>query len=100
MGLTWAQVNIKYGTNPLPALQGLSTTGPVALFDGNFTTLVVSPLDNFKSAVNFHRDKDPRSLIQMYNAGRNDHALCALGSQCFRANVGMTAAVVGLCQHP
>jgi hypothetical protein len=64
--ITWQSrmVNIEWGTNitngphgtdePLvngTGLQGLSTNGPVVLFDEEFNSLVVSPMDNFKSAV-------------------------------------------------
>ena len=65
-------VNAEWGTNvtggphctnePLseakPAgrgLQGLSTSGPVVLYNAAFESLVVAPMDNFKSAVHFAR---------------------------------------------
>ena len=65
-------VNAEWGTNvtagthctnePLseahPAgsgLQGLSTSGPVVLYNEAFESLVVAPMDNFKSAVHFAR---------------------------------------------
>eukprot|EP00937_MAST-01D_sp_MAST-1D-sp2_P001458 g1458.t1 len=73
--LTWQSrmVSAEYGRNvtsgsaagnePLitgRGLQGLSTSGPVVLFDAHdadagFASLVVSPLDNFKSAVHYMR---------------------------------------------
>lgn len=48
------------GNEPLingRGLQGLSTSGPVVLFDAarQFASLVISPLDNFKSAVHHAR---------------------------------------------
>ena len=50
---TWSGVMspIKVGTNVTSVLCGLTSSGPVALYDRAHTTLVVSPLDNFKSAV-------------------------------------------------
>ena len=73
--LTWQSrmVNAEWGTNvtngphatnePLseanPAgrgLQGLSTSGPVAVFDASSGCLVVAPMDNFKNAVHYSRD--------------------------------------------
>lgn len=50
---TWQGVmsQLRSGADVLSELQGLSSNGPVALFDSEFNTLVVSPLDNFKSAV-------------------------------------------------
>ena len=68
--VTWQSrmINVEYGTNVLQGpgganepliegrgLQGLSTSGPVVLFDTNFTSLVVAPMDNFKSAVHYAR---------------------------------------------
>jgi hypothetical protein len=64
--ITWQSrmVNIEWGTNitngqhgtdePLvngTGLQGLSTNGPVVLFDEQFNSLLVAPMDNFKTAV-------------------------------------------------
>lgn len=54
--LTWKGVFAKaiYGKGPKGVAQhlaGLSSNGPVLLFNRAFNTLVVSPLDNFKSAV-------------------------------------------------
>lgn len=69
--VTWQSrmINVELGTNvtggppgqnePLiegRGLQGLSTSGPVVLFDDNFNSLVVAPMDNFKSAVHHVRD--------------------------------------------
>ena len=51
---TWAgvMVPIKVGAaNVSEALCGLTSSGPVALYDGNHSTIAISPLDNFKSAV-------------------------------------------------
>ena len=50
--LTWKGTfgRAVYGTNVLADLAGLSGNGPVVLFDSH-RALVVSPLDNFKSAV-------------------------------------------------
>ena len=68
--VTWQSrmINVELGTNvtsgppgqnePLiqgRGLQGLSTSGPVVLFDENFNSLVVAPMDNFKSAVHHVR---------------------------------------------
>ena len=70
--LTWQSrmVTGEWGTNVTDAppagneplingrgLQGLSTSGPVVLFDAarQFASLVISPLDNFKSAVHHAR---------------------------------------------
>ena len=51
--LTWKGVFAKaiYGKGVAQHLAGLSSNGPVVLFNRAFNTLVVSPLDNFKSAV-------------------------------------------------
>mmetsp|Transcript_86928 Transcript_86928/g.246464 ORF Transcript_86928/g.246464 Transcript_86928/m.246464 type:complete len:826 (+) Transcript_86928:58-2535(+) len=51
--VTWqgCMAPVQHGTNAPAALGGLSSNGPVALFDQNYSTLVVSPMDNFKSAV-------------------------------------------------
>ena len=69
--VTWQSrmINVEVGTNvtagppgqnePLiqgRGLQGLSTSGPVVLFDEQFNSLVVAPMDNFKSAVHHVRD--------------------------------------------
>lgn len=56
--VTWqgCMVNVDYGKNPLKALKGLSSSGPVALFNNTDTTVVVSPLDNFKNAVHYFRN--------------------------------------------
>ena len=50
--LTWKGTfgRASYGTNVLADLAGLSGNGPVVLFDAH-RALVVSPLENFKSAV-------------------------------------------------
>ena len=51
---TWAgvMVPIKVGAaNVSEAICGLTSSGPVALYDGNHSTIAISPLDNFKSAV-------------------------------------------------
>lgn len=68
--LTWQSrmVNAESGTNvtrgpggqnePLidgMGLQGLSTSGPVVLFDPQFNSLVIAPMDNFKSVVHHVR---------------------------------------------
>jgi hypothetical protein len=60
--------NVEWGTNvakgppgttePLingTGLQGLSTGGPVVMFDPYFNSLVVAPMDNFKNAVHHIR---------------------------------------------
>jgi len=47
-------VNVDYGKGPLTHLQGLSSNGPVAIFNDTSTTMVVSPADNFKNAVHFY----------------------------------------------
>ena len=48
---------IKVGArNVSSALCGLTSSGPVALFDSEHNTLIVSPLDNFKSAVHTASD--------------------------------------------
>ena len=72
--VTWQSrmINVEYGTNvtsgppgtnePLIAgrgLQGLSTSGPVVLFDANFTSVVIAPMDNFKTAVHTVRKGAP-----------------------------------------
>ena len=72
--VTWQSrmVNVEWGTNvtgksngtnePLltgRGLQGLSTSGPVVLFDTSFSALVVAPMDNFKSAVHHSRANAP-----------------------------------------
>eukprot|EP00435_Cladocopium_sp_Y103_P075365 s16_g56.t2 len=51
--LTWKGVFAKaiYGKGVSQHLAGLSSNGPVVLFNQASDTLVVSPLDNFKSAV-------------------------------------------------
>ena len=51
--LTWKGVFAKaiYGKALAQHLAGLSSNGPVVLFNRAFNTLVVSPLDHFKSAV-------------------------------------------------
>ena len=74
--LTWQSrmSNVEWGTNitssppgtnePLitgRGLQGLSTSGPVVLFDYNFNSLVVAPMDNFKSAVHHVRSSSGSS---------------------------------------
>ena len=41
--------------NATAAFNGLTSSGPVALFDADHATLVVGPLDNFKSAVHHAR---------------------------------------------
>eukprot|EP00665_Eupelagonemidae_sp_cell47_P009837 gene9837-7351_t len=61
-------INVEWGVNvtsgppgtnePLGkgrGLQGLSTNGPVVLFDHGMKSLVVAPMDNFKSAVHTSR---------------------------------------------
>eukprot|EP01052_Picozoa_sp_SAG31_P027808 SAG31_NODE_2634_length_5342_cov_2.253099_4_plen_525_part_00 len=68
--VTWQSrmINVEYGTNvtqgprgtnePLikgRGLQGLATSGPVVLFDEGFNSLVVAPMDNFKSVVHHVR---------------------------------------------
>eukprot|EP01049_Picozoa_sp_SAG25_P000845 SAG25_NODE_31_length_20541_cov_59.033069_22_plen_392_part_00 len=70
--VTWQSrmINVEWGVNvtsgskganePLISgrgLQGLATNGPVVLYDANFTSLVVAPMDNFKSAVHHVRDR-------------------------------------------
>ena len=66
--LTWQSrmVNAEWGVNvtsgppgtnePLikgRGLQGLSTNGPIVLYNHDFDSLVVAPIDNFKSAVHY-----------------------------------------------
>ena len=97
--LSWAGVMVgsTSGTDAPRSLQGMKGNGPVVLFDGNFShTLVVSPMDNFKSAVHSRAlvGVPGRGLLQMQNAARHDHALCAgVASQCFGANEGSYDAV-------
>lgn len=47
---------LSFGTNVTSFLNGLSSNGPVALFDASYRTLVISPLDNFKNAVHTLRN--------------------------------------------
>ncbi|CAE7390038.1 unnamed protein product [Symbiodinium necroappetens] len=53
--LLWEGVMVKalHGRNVTSRLNGL-LSGPVALFDTSRTTLVVSPMDNFKHSVHFY----------------------------------------------
>ena len=46
-----AMAELKVGVNATARLNGLATSGPVALVDDQYRSLVVSPLDNFKSAL-------------------------------------------------
>ncbi|CAE7030117.1 unnamed protein product [Symbiodinium sp. KB8] len=46
-------VKALHGRNVTSRLNGL-LSGPVALFDKSRTTLVVSPMDNFKHSVHFY----------------------------------------------
>ena len=50
LGQTGLQVKALHGRNVTSRLNGL-LSGPVALFDKSRTTLVVSPMDNFKHSV-------------------------------------------------
>eukprot|EP01050_Picozoa_sp_SAG11_P049104 SAG11_NODE_26641_length_342_cov_1.683128_1_plen_70_part_01 len=56
----------KRGGRPIAAaLQGLTSSGPVVLFDTRQTALVVSPLDNFKSAVHTHSNRSSGAAWEM-----------------------------------
>merc|ERR1719460_3057292 len=50
---------VKFGVNAPAHLQGLSSNGPVAIFDGDseVTTVVVSPLDHFKNVVHTYSNE-------------------------------------------
>lgn len=82
-------VNLEQGVDVVSHLQGLSSNGPVALYDGQFRTLVIAPLDNFKQAVHSNSGNLSTALVQLYSSERLDHVLCAMGSQCWDANQGV-----------
>ena len=44
-------VNVDYGKGPLTNLRGMSSNGPVAIFNDTSTTIVVSPAGKFDAAV-------------------------------------------------
>lgn len=64
--VTWSDCQLPslHGINITDSLQGLLTSAPVLLFDDDYT-MVISPLDNFKSVV--HTNKQPTSA-QDYGA--------------------------------
>ena len=68
------------------ALAGLSG-GPVVLFDGLYNSVVISPMDNFKNAVQSLSATVDTALIQLWSAARQDTGDC-LGhkSRCWAAN--------------
>lgn len=88
-----SMVNFRHGTNVLSNLQGLSSNGPVALYNEHLTTLVVSPMDNFKLSVHSSTltAVSPSALVQLYSSDRDDHVLCAVGTRCWQANSGTDA---------
>ena len=55
--LTWSDCMSPslHGRNVTDSLQGLTTSAPVVLFDENRRAIVVGPLDNFKSVVNYRK---------------------------------------------